>query len=244
MTIQRLDPRTWDRIYDCPGEDGSNMIFRRSMAAALEACAAQSATGEVWLDAGCGTGRMTAGLSRLGLSAVGVDRDVGMTAFALSKAGDEPEARHRRPAFIAACASHLPFADESIGGVTAVSLMGCLETPGDFFGEIRRVLRSGGPAVVTFTNRDSLLHKVQHALNRLRRRPPGDRFRSYSLAEALALFENAGFRTADIRFYNFVLTNGVRILPPRRAGLFLEKRLRSARSRKWGRNFVITGRKR
>ena len=244
MTSQPLDPRSWDAIYDGPGEDGSNMIFRRSMAAALEACAASSRAGEVWLDAGCGTGRAADGLAGLGLSAVGIDRDVRMTAFALSKAGDEPDARYRRPAFIAACMSHLPLADESIGGVVAVSLMGCLDTPGDFFREIRRVLRRGGPAVVTFTNRDSLLHKVQHALNRLRRRPPGDRFRSYSPAEALAFFENAGFRTGDVRFYNFVLTNGVRIFPPRRAGLFLEKRLRSARSRKWGRNFVITGHKR
>ncbi|MBT2535636.1 class I SAM-dependent methyltransferase [Arthrobacter sp. ISL-69] len=104
------------------------------------------------LDAGCGAGRMTGLLSRLGVDVSGIDVSAGMVEVA----------RRTNPGlrFEVAELRALPYPDMHLGGVFAWYSVIHL-APGDLpgvFAEFFRVLRPGGYAMISFQVGDGPRH--------------------------------------------------------------------------------------
>ncbi|MEU0966538.1 class I SAM-dependent methyltransferase [Streptomyces sp. NPDC005917] len=99
--------------------------------------------GEV-ADLGCGPGRVTARLARLGLSVFGLDLSSSMLAIARR---ENPDLR-----FVQGSMLELEVADGALDGV--LCWYSSIHTPDDqlpvLFGEFRRVLRPGGPLLLAF----------------------------------------------------------------------------------------------
>lgn len=217
-------------MYESLRPSAQELVFRRGAEVTEEACAGVAQPGEHWLDVGCGTGHLASRLAKLGVDVTGVDRDAEMVAAATR--------RFAGPSFIVGDAEALPFEHDSVDGVVATSLVGCLGDDGHrFLAEAARVLRSGGYAVVTFTNRESVLHKAgaitrQHSSLVVP-------VRTYSTAEARERLEAAGLTVTAVRYYNAFISVGRVTVPPLRLSLALERAGRFV-----GRNVLTVSRKR
>ncbi|MDA8066132.1 MAG: class I SAM-dependent methyltransferase [Thermaerobacter sp.] len=148
---------------------------------AMDALAAPRA-GERALDAGCGPGRYTRHLARLGLDAVGVDRDRDFLTLA-----GEAAANHL--SFRQADCARLPFPDGSFD--LAVTLF-CLEfvaDPGAVVAELVRVLAPGGRLVVATLHRRSLwgCRRLARVASGRSRFPPRQLFTAAELQGLLAI---------------------------------------------------------
>lgn len=238
MTTQ--DPRAWAAIYESRDPSAQELVFRRGVDVAGEACIAEARPGGRWADVGCGTGHLAARLACAGLDVTGVDADPRMLDVA---------ERHRNPGlalrFRAGDAGDLPFGDGTLDGVVATSVVGCLADPAPFFSEVGRVLRAGGRAVVTFTNRESVLHALGALLRSgsSARSPLYARTRLYSTREAVAELERAGLSVRDVRYYNCFVSVGRTAVPPRSVALRLEGLLRGAAGRRIARNLLAVATK-
>ncbi|MFD7709303.1 class I SAM-dependent methyltransferase [Streptomyces sp. NPDC059785] len=95
-------------------------------------------------DVGCGPGRITAHLRRLGVDAFGIDLSPGMVEVARR---DHPDLR-----FEVGSMTELDLGDESLAGLVAwYSLIHIPDDDiGTVLGHFRRVLRPGGPLLVGF----------------------------------------------------------------------------------------------
>jgi len=138
----------YDASYEA--EDRGGRFLRTRLDAALAALG--DGPGRV-LDAGMGGGRLAAELDARGWTVTGVDSSARMVELA----------RHRLPhltdRLLEADVAALPFADGTFDAVVAT---GALEYVGDLergLGELARVLRPGGTAVVSFPN-----YRSPHAL--------------------------------------------------------------------------------
>lgn len=129
------------------------------------------------LDAGCGTGFQTAILVALGYRTVGIDLSAGLLAVA----------RRRQPAagFIRGDLEALPWRAATFDAVVSCgSTLSFVECPERAFGEIGRVLRPGGRALLEVEHRGSL-----DLFWRLASSALGDPLRyGATIAEALAAF--------------------------------------------------------
>jgi len=212
-----VTPEDWAATYDAPSQHGRGFVFRHGVELAAAACLHAGEPGQRWLDVGCGPGHLAAKLADAGLHVVGIDRDEAMLAHARDRLGRADRAD--RFAVLCADAGHLPMPDASMSGVVATSLCGCLSDASTFLGEAARVLRPGGRLVLTFTNRGSLLLRLNGLLAQVerqltRRAPDPIRYRLYSGGDIEALLRQHGLRPDAIRFYNYVLNVGPALLPP------------------------------
>lgn len=220
-----FEPEAWSRL--CEDVGGTGFIFRRSAEMAVELTRSFLRPGQRWLDAGCGTGQLVHALQKAGVWVVGVDHDPQMIQFAR---------RSTATAFVVGRVEQIPFGNEVFDGVVATSLMGCVPNAQAVFGEVYRVLRQNGCAIITFTHRNSLLLK----LNYLVRRPRGYRgYRLYKAGEVVRQLQQLAFQVMEVRFYNFVFCVGNWLLPPAP----FARRLHSNRSWCLARNFVVVLRK-
>ena len=231
-----FDPHDWDQVYDDPTASADTYVLRRSSDLALEVVRQLRQPGECWLDLGCGPGHATAQLANAGGLVVGADSDPRMLYAA--------RARSSSPALVAAQAESLPFASESLHGVVAISLTGCLAAPEACFSEVCRVLRPGGTAVITFTNRASWLLKLNYSLPRrwVTSAAGGQTRHIYHLfaaAEACSALERSGFTVQRLVFYNYVLHIGRWLIP----SLRLATRLDYWQYPRVARNFLVVARK-
>lgn len=92
------------------------------------------------LDVACGTGSVTAHLSRPGLTAYGADASPGMARYASSRLPGR---------VIVADCRRLPYPDGSFDAVTAVWLLHLIDDVDGMLAEAARVLRPGGTAIIT-----------------------------------------------------------------------------------------------
>jgi SAM-dependent methyltransferase len=226
--MRTTDPEDWNRLCDGPG--GPGLVFRRGIGLALELSEAFIQPGRRWLDIGCGTGRLLGGLSGAGAAAAGIDLNPRMLALARRNAPSLP--------FAVARAGQLPFGVSTFDGVTATSVMGCVDEAFPVCAEIRRVLRPRGHALITFTNRDSWLLKLNYAFDRRR----GEGYRLYGASEVVAALEGLGFDVLQLRFYNFVLNAGTRTFPPAGLARRLECAGPSRLASRLARNFIVVAR--
>jgi ubiquinone/menaquinone biosynthesis C-methylase UbiE len=134
---------SYDREYDRPGAAGRTL--RRRMEATLRLLGDEA--GEV-LDAGMGGGRLCVELDRRGWTVSGIDLSSSMVALAQTRL---PQVRER---LVHGSVTELPFVDETFDAVVATGVLEFVGTDlGKAVGELARVLRPAGIAVVSFPNR-------------------------------------------------------------------------------------------
>ncbi len=166
------------------------------------------APGDV-LDAGMGPGRLCVELDALGWTVSGVDASERMVEAARARL---PHARDR---LVHADLERIPFA---AGAFDAVAATGVLEYVDDLhraLGELHRVLRPGGVAVISITNAASLaaawlsrayyptVRAVKSMLPAARPAPRG--LRPPTLAGFEAALERAGWQVTARRYVNPVV---------------------------------------
>ncbi len=175
----KIDPASYDGWYKSP----FGALCHR-----LERDALFSLTGfrpgELVLDAGCGIGVYLEELRRLGISAVGLDEDEEMLAYASRTRGAGlPLVRARF--------QELPFKPHSFDKVLSVCALEFLPDPLPALKELSGTLKSGGILLLGFLNIDSpwarlRMEKAKRAASVWR----GVRF--YSLAELAGIALKAG----------------------------------------------------
>jgi malonyl-CoA O-methyltransferase len=128
----------WARVYD---HDGNPLI-------GLEDPALREAAGDVRdlavLDLGCGTGRHAGWMADAGARVTAVDLSRGMLAEARRKPGSE-----RIRYLVCDLTRPLPFADGCFHLVVSGLVLEHVPDLAGFFGEARRVTRSGGRAAIS-----------------------------------------------------------------------------------------------
>jgi SAM-dependent methyltransferase len=95
------------------------------------------------LDAGCGSGPLSAALRDRGAAVTGIDAGAGMLALARRRLGDDA-ALH-----VVDLRDPLPFADGAFDDVVASLVLHYLEDWGPTLAELRRVLRPGGRLIAS-----------------------------------------------------------------------------------------------
>ena len=228
--MPHTDPEGWSRI--CDSQHGPGYVFRRGIELATDLVRRLAKPNQRWLDVGCGNGRLLSGLVALGTTAFGVDADPAMLELARQRLPSPPP-------LIIARADQLPFGSGTLDGITATSFMGCVGGAELFFEELRRVLRPEGHAVITFTNRDSWLLRLNYALSP--RRANG--YRLYRVGKVVETLNSQGFDVAQVRLYGFVLTSGSRTFPPAVLARRLECSWPVWRTTRIARNFIVVIRK-
>ncbi|HEY0639898.1 MAG TPA: class I SAM-dependent methyltransferase [Pseudonocardiaceae bacterium] len=116
-----------------------NAYYERPAMTAL----AGDVTGRRILDAGCGSGPLSAALRGRGAVVTGIDASAGMLALARRRLGDDV-ALH-----VADLRDPLPFADGAFDDVVASLVLHYLEDWGPTLAEMRRVLRPGGRLIAS-----------------------------------------------------------------------------------------------
>ncbi|WP_405754594.1 class I SAM-dependent methyltransferase [Streptomyces sp. NBC_00073] len=95
------------------------------------------------LDAGCGSGPLTAALRDRGAVVTGIDVSAGMLALARRRLGDDADLH------VVDLSDPLPFADDAFDDVVASLVLHYLEDWGPTLAELRRVLRPGGRLIAS-----------------------------------------------------------------------------------------------
>ncbi len=95
------------------------------------------------LDAGCGSGSLSAALRERGAAVTGVDASAAMLALARRRLGDDT------PLHVVDLRDPLPFAEGAFDDVTASLVLHYLEDWGPTLAELRRVLRPGGRLIAS-----------------------------------------------------------------------------------------------
>ncbi|MGW8783219.1 methyltransferase domain-containing protein [Streptomyces sp. NPDC055796] len=116
-----------------------NAYYERPAMLALAA----DVTGRRILDAGCGSGPLSAALRDRGAVVTGIDASAAMVALARRRLGGDA-ALH-----VAALGDRLPFDDGAFDDVVASLVLHYLEDWGPALAELRRVLRPGGRLIAS-----------------------------------------------------------------------------------------------
>ena len=153
--------RTWEDRYDRPS-------FKRREQVIKALVMDQRLTSQRWIDAGCGTGRLSRLLAAQGAHVVGVDAAEEMLSMGREVAdrlgvGDRLGFQHIEDV------NHLPFAASSFDGVLCSSVLEYLGDPFGCLREFARVVRCGGTLVISVPNRRSILRRAQSVEFRLTR---------------------------------------------------------------------------
>src|SRR5579883_357500 len=115
------------------------------------------------LEIGVGTGRIALPLASAGVALAGVDISAGMVGLLVEKSGG------RAPFPLAlADATGLPFPDGAFGAAIAAHVLHLIPPWREAIGELRRVVRPGGVALVSLTGgpSDSMLPEVRERFTR------------------------------------------------------------------------------
>lgn len=122
-------------VYSAENENSLvNAYYERPGMLAL----AGNVTGRRILDAGCGSGALSAALTDRGAAVTGIDASVGMLELASRRLGDDVALQ------MVDLRDRLPFDDGAFDDVVASLVLHYLEDWGPTLAELRRVLKPGG----------------------------------------------------------------------------------------------------
>lgn len=140
LSVQANDYDSFAETYTAENETNLyNAYYERPAMLAL----AGDVAGRRILDAGCGSGPMTAALRDRGAEVTGVDASTAMLELARQRLGPDTDLR------LADLASPLPFADGAFDDVVASLVLHYLQDWGPTLTELRRVLTPGGRLLVS-----------------------------------------------------------------------------------------------
>jgi SAM-dependent methyltransferase len=116
---------------------------------------AGNVTGRRILDAGCGSGPLSAALRDRGAIMTGFDKSARMLELARQRLGDDADLQ------VAELGRPLPFRDDSFDDVTASLVLHYLEDWGPALAELRRVLKPGGRLIASVNHpfAENLAHR-------------------------------------------------------------------------------------
>ncbi len=230
----RFDPDDWAAVHD--RREPRHFAFRRGLELCLERCGPRVRPGDLWVDAGAGTGHLAAALAARGARIAGCDLDPAMARYA--------RRRWSLP-FAVAAARALPLADGGASGVVAVSLLGCLAGSAEltgFLGEAARVLAPGGTLCLTAMNRQSRLL----ALGKLWGWPArfrSGRFTAYEPEALAGALRRSGFVVEEQLFYGHFLAAGRLVVPRPGSAQRRERSAPPGARDPWARQILLVARR-
>jgi 2-polyprenyl-6-hydroxyphenyl methylase/3-demethylubiquinone-9 3-methyltransferase len=201
--------KEWEQKYTHPR-------FQRRAAQFFRLVSGVSVAGQLWLDAGCGTGHLLRQLLERDCKVIGVDASKEMLHAAQRLTGDGKAAPHGYCRIrTIGC---LPFSDTTFDGVVCSSVIEYLDDPNAALAELSRVLKPGGILLISAPNRQSPLRlclKLAYAISAIFSANPWPKYLSYSineysrdgLAQHLELY---GFKVRQMDYYSPV---GSRFIP-------------------------------
>ncbi len=143
---QPVDParvNDYDSFAEAYSADNENNLVNAYYARPAMLALAGDVAGHRVLDAGCGSGPLSAALRDRGADVTGIDASARMLALARRRLGDDA-ALH-----MADLSDPLPFADGAFDDVVASLVLHYLEDWGPTLAELRRVLRPGGQLIAS-----------------------------------------------------------------------------------------------
>jgi ubiquinone/menaquinone biosynthesis C-methylase UbiE len=182
----------WERRYQKPSYQAREAVLQ-------ECLEGRDLSGQVWLDAGCGSGTLSRCLAARGCRVLGVDASPEMIAAAKDLTESDTNAAQLRFERIETIA-RLAMDDSCFDGLLCSSVLEYVADPEACLTEFARVLKPGGVLLVSIPNRHSLVRQIQmrcHQLGSLM----GARWmkfldysrQQYSRSEFQALLMQAGF---------------------------------------------------
>ncbi|MGW0803553.1 class I SAM-dependent methyltransferase [Nonomuraea sp. NPDC002799] len=156
---QAADPTVQVNDYDSFAEaysaETENNIINAHLARPAIMALVGDVAGRRILDAGCGSGPLSAALRERGAVVTGVDASTGMLALARKRLGDDADLH------VVDLSDRLPFDDGAFDDVVASLVLHYLEDWGPTLAEMRRVLRPGGRLIVS-VNHPLVEHLTQN----------------------------------------------------------------------------------
>ncbi|GGL07292.1 class I SAM-dependent methyltransferase [Planomonospora parontospora] len=144
---QPVDPAAQVNDYDSFAEaysaETENSFINAYYARPAIMTLAGDVAGRRVLDAGCGSGPLSAVLRERGAVVTGIDASAGMLALARRRLGDDADLR------VADLSDRLPFDDGAFDDVVASLVLHYLQDWGPTLAEMRRVLRPGGRLIAS-----------------------------------------------------------------------------------------------
>lgn len=133
----------YDRFAEAYAAENENNLVNAYYERPAMLALAGDVTGRRILDAGCGSGPLSAALRDRGAVVTGIDASAGMLALARRRLGDDV-ALH-----LADLSDPLPFDDGAFDDVVASLVLHYLRDWGPTLAELRRVLRPGGRLIAS-----------------------------------------------------------------------------------------------
>jgi 2-polyprenyl-3-methyl-5-hydroxy-6-metoxy-1,4-benzoquinol methylase len=187
----------WDRRY----QKRSFQTRERVLARCLQG---HDLIGRSWLDAGCGTGRLSRCLASRGCRVLGVDAASEMISTATQLANSCAYFQRLQFARVETIA-RLPMVASSVDGILCSSVLEYVADPHACLAEFSRVLKPGGMLLVSVPNRNSIVRRIQlgcHRLGLFMRTRWAEFLRysrhQYSMAEFEQLLAYAGFSVSQV----------------------------------------------
>lgn len=167
----------WSNLYDADTERLEDANFRRRRDVAVEIVREVLPPSGKVLDVGCGAAPVLLELRRLGVPCAGLEYSLDMLAYARKRLRAQGLAD--QGLFRGDCRA-LPFFDGTFDVVVCLGVISYVEDYTEVLKEIRRVLKPGGHALVSFRNRFNPVlwdpvrfakRAVAHAVGRARPQP-------------------------------------------------------------------------
>jgi SAM-dependent methyltransferase len=143
---QPADParaNDYDSFAEAYSAETENNLVNAYYARPAMLALAGDVAGRRILDAGCGSGALSAALRDSGAVVTGIDASAGMLALARRRLGDDV------PLHVVDLSDRLPFDDGAFDDVVASLVLHYLEDWGPTLAELRRVLRPGGRLIAS-----------------------------------------------------------------------------------------------
>jgi len=193
--------RAWDQKYRQPS-------FKRRAQAVIELLNNCDLTGQLWLDAGCGSGYLSRRLMERGCGVIGVDGSQAMVDVAQGLV-EEP---HRTKSLFCRITTVecLPLRSAAFDGVICSSVLEYLNDPRACLQQLYRVMKPGSLLIISVPHSRSLLRrslKLAYQLTARLLRKPWPTYIQYSVNEydisaLVGLLHNHGFRVEKVNCFS------------------------------------------